>query len=95
MLDPLGHASNADAGVAVGTIFGIYVHSSKNGSNTYTIPVKYNGFKEVSKLVALPDKPSVVALIDVDKGNQIDIVQQKHIRLNSTSLQNERFNFNH
>ena len=58
----------------------IYVHSSKNGSNTYTIPVKYNGFKEVSKLVALPDKPSVVALIDVDKGNQIDIVQQKHIR---------------
>ena len=28
------------------------------------------------KIVALPDKPSVVALIDVDKGNQIDIIQQ-------------------
>ena len=58
----------------------IYVHSTKNGSNTYTIPIKYNGFKEVLKIVALPDKPSVIALIDVDKGNQIDIVQQKHIR---------------
>ena len=43
----------------------IYVHSTKNGSNTYTIPIKYNGFKEVLKIVALPDKPSVIALIDV------------------------------
>ena len=58
----------------------IYVHSTKNGSNIYTIPIKYNGFKEVLKIVALPDKPSVIALIDVDKGNQIDIIQQKHIR---------------
>lgn len=58
----------------------IYVHSTKSGNNTFTIPIKYNGFKEVLKIVALPDKPSVVALIDVDKGNQIDIVQQKHVR---------------
>ena len=29
--------------------------------------VRYTGFKEVIKVVALPDKPSVVALIDVDK----------------------------
>ena len=58
----------------------LYVHSAKNGNNLYTIPVKYNGFKEVLKIVALPDKPSVVALIDVDKGNQMDIIQQKHIR---------------
>ena len=45
----------------------LYVHSAKNGSNLYTIPVKYNGFKEVLKIVPLPDKPSVVAMIDVDK----------------------------
>ena len=45
----------------------LYVHSTKNGSNLYTIPVKYNGFKEVLKIVPLPDKPSVVAMIDVDK----------------------------
>ena len=32
----------------------------------YTDP-RYEGFKEVIKVVALPDKPSVVALIDVDK----------------------------
>ena len=58
----------------------LFVHSTKSGSNLYTIPVKYNGFKEVLKIVPLPDKPSVVAMIDVDKGNQIDIIQQKHIR---------------
>ena len=45
----------------------LFVHSTKNGSNLYTIPVKYNGFKEVLKIVPLPDKPSVVAMIDVDK----------------------------
>ena len=31
------------------------------------ICIRYTGFKEVIKVVALPDKPSVVALIDVDK----------------------------
>ena len=31
------------------------------------ISIRYTGFKEVIKVVALPDKPSVVALIDVDK----------------------------
>merc|ERR1711902_227415 len=35
---------------------------------------------EVIKLVALPDKPSVVATIDVDKGNLIDIAQKKFIK---------------
>ena len=30
-------------------------------------PCRYPNFKEVKKVVALPDKPSVVALIDVDK----------------------------
>ena len=56
------------------------IHSSKTGASLATIPVRYAGFKEVLKVVPLPDKPSIVALIDVDKGNQIDIVQQKHVR---------------
>ena len=29
--------------------------------------LNFLGFKEVTKIVALPDKPSVVALIDVEK----------------------------
>ena len=57
---------------------------------------RYTGFKEVIKVVALPDKPSVVALIDVDKvlmgddftfhktssiqGNLMDILQQKFLK---------------
>ena len=45
--------------------------SSENFSFGLHVPnhtsVRYTGFKEVIKVVALPDKPSVVALIDVDK----------------------------
>ena len=45
--------------------------SSRNLSFQLHIPnqisIRYTGFKEVIKVVALPDKPSVVALIDVDK----------------------------
>ena len=58
------------------------------------ISIRYTGFKEVIKVVALPDKPSVVALIDVDKvlgypkpfstssfqGNLMDILQQKWLK---------------
>ena len=44
------------------------------------IPIKYAGFKEVLKVVALPDKPTVVALIDVDKGNLLEIMQQKYLK---------------
>ena len=39
----------------------------KTGALAHKLMVKYAGFKEVTKMVALPDKPSVVALIDVDK----------------------------
>merc|ERR1711902_462447 len=35
---------------------------------------------EVIKLVALPDKPSVVALIDVEKGNLMDLSQKRIIK---------------
>ena len=40
------------------------------------ISVRYTGFKEVIKVVALPDKPSVVALIDVDKVPKTDALVQ-------------------
>ena len=56
------------------------IFNMKNGNLVTTFSLKYPGFKEVIKLVALPDKPSVVAVIDVDKGNLIDIVQKKFIK---------------
>ena len=58
----------------------INIFSMKNGSLVTSFNLKYPGFKEILKLVALPDKPSVVAAIDVDKGNLIDIVQKKFIK---------------
>ena len=58
----------------------IYVHAVRTGELVNKIPIKYAGFKEVLKIVALPDKASVVALIDVDKGNLMDIMQQKYLK---------------
>jgi hypothetical protein len=36
--------------------------------------------KEVNKLVALPDKPSLVGLIDCEKGNLVDVVNKKFVK---------------
>merc|ERR1712106_756036 len=58
----------------------LYIHTMKTGNLVSKVVVKYTGFKEVTKLVALPDKPSVVALIDVDKGNLMDIIQRRFIK---------------
>ena len=56
---------------------------------------RYSNYKNVTKVVTLPDRPSVVALIDVDKvcndtrtsggswspqGNLMDILQQKFLK---------------
>ncbi|XP_023324790.1 NACHT and WD repeat domain-containing protein 2 [Eurytemora carolleeae] len=58
----------------------IYIHAAKTGEALNKILIKYTGFKEVTKIVALPDKPSVVALIDVEKGNLIDIIQKRFLK---------------
>ena len=52
----------------------------KNGSLVHKLSVRYTGFKEVLKMVPLPDKPSVVALIDVEKGNLMDLSQKRIIK---------------
>ena len=54
--------------------------SMKNGSLVHKLSVRYTGFKEVLKMVPLPDKPSVVALIDVEKGNLMDLSQKRIIK---------------
>jgi hypothetical protein len=58
----------------------LYIHSMKNGSLVHKLSVRYTGFKDVIKLVPLPDKPSVVALIDVEKGNLMDLSQKRIIK---------------
>ena len=54
--------------------------SMKNGSLVHKLSVRYTGFKEVIKMVPLPDKPSVVALIDVEKGNLMDLSQKRILK---------------
>ena len=56
------------------------IFNVKNGNLVTSFSLKFPGLKEIVKLVALPDKPSVVAAIDVDKGNLIDIAQKKFIK---------------
>ena len=58
----------------------LYVHSAKNGKLVHKWHVKYDGFKEVQSMVVLPEKAGIVALIDVDKGNIIDVVNKKHVK---------------
>jgi WD40 repeat protein len=58
----------------------LYIHSIKTGALVHKMMVRYTGFKEVFKMVPLPDKPSVVALIDVDKGNLMDLTQKRIIK---------------
>ena len=50
------------------------------GEFLHKILVKYPNFKEVTMIVALPDKPAQVALIDQDKGNMIDVKNKKFVR---------------
>ena len=37
-------------------------------------------FQEIQSMVVLPEKPGMVALIDVDKGNIMDVVNKKLIK---------------
>ena len=55
----------------------LFTFNATNGAVIAKYPVKYQDFKEVSFLVALPDKADQVALIDQDKANIIDITKPK------------------
>ena len=58
----------------------LFVHNAKNGKLIHKFQVKYDGLKEVDKMVAVPEKSGIVALIDVDKGNMVDVVNKKHVK---------------
>ena len=58
----------------------LYVHSAKTGKLVHKFMVKYDGFKEVQSMVVLPEKAGIVGLIDVDKGNIMDVVNKKLIK---------------
>ena len=58
----------------------LYVHSAKTGKLVHKFLVKYDGFKEVQKMVVLPEKAGIVGLIDVDKGNIMDVINKKLVK---------------
>jgi hypothetical protein len=42
--------------------------------------VKYPNLKDITLMVAIPDKPSLVALIDMDKGSMVDVRNKKFVK---------------
>ena len=58
----------------------LYIHSTRDGALLHSLLVRYPGYKEVTRMVPLPDKPQLVALIDVEKGNLVNIVNRKFVK---------------
>ena len=66
----------------------LFVYHAETGEFLHKILVKYPNFKEVTMIVALPDKPWQVALIDQDKGNIMDVKNKKFARYNKYKFYN-------
>ena len=58
----------------------LYVFSGRDGALSSKILLKYSGFKELTRMVALPLKPGWVGLIDGEKGTIMDIINRKVIK---------------
>ena len=60
----------------------IFVYSAETGKlyQKFLVP-KYTNFKEATMIVAMPDKPMEIALIDQDKGNIINAETKKFVRV--------------
>ena len=58
----------------------LYVYHLETGQFLHKFLVKYPNLKDITMIVAIPDKPSVVALIDQDKGNMVDVRNKKFVK---------------
>ena len=55
----------------------LFVYHLETGQFLHKFLVKYPNLKDITLMVAIPDKPSIVVLIDMDKGNMIDVRNKK------------------
>ena len=58
----------------------LYAFDAVTGETLHKFLVKYQNFKDVIKIVAVPDKAGQVALIDQDKANLIDVARKAYVR---------------
>ena len=58
----------------------LFVYHLETGQFLHKFLVKYPNLKDITSLVAIPDKPSLVALIDPDKGNMVDVRNKKFVK---------------
>ena len=58
----------------------LFVYHLETGQFLHKFLVKYPNLKDITLMVAIPDKPSLVALIDPDKGNMVDVRNKKFVK---------------
>ena len=58
----------------------LFVFDVGTGNLLHKFLVRYEHFKDVTTIVALPDNPRQVALIDQEKGNVVDLQDKKCVR---------------
>ncbi|KAK0046460.1 NACHT and WD repeat domain-containing protein 2 [Biomphalaria pfeifferi] len=58
----------------------IAVHHAKTGARLYTLQLKYQNYLDYSHIVALPNDPNLIAVIDPEKGNILDLKKKALVR---------------
>ena len=58
----------------------LFVYHLETGQFLHKFLVKYPNLKDITLMVAIPDKPSLVALIDMDKGSMVDVRNKKFVK---------------
>lgn len=61
-----------------GEVIGVY--HGRTGARLYSLQLKYNNYTEYSHLVAMPHDSNLVAVIDGDKGNILDLKKKALVR---------------
>ena len=61
-----------------GDVIGVY--QAKGGEHLYNLQLKYNTYKPMVKLIAMPNDSHQVALIDEEKGNVLDLKKKTLVR---------------
>ena len=56
------------------------LYHAKTGTHMYDMPPKYNNYIDYSHLVAMPNDPNLIALIDSEKGNIWDIKKKAFVK---------------
>ncbi|KAJ8313494.1 hypothetical protein KUTeg_008055 [Tegillarca granosa] len=61
-----------------GDIIGVY--HAKSGTHLYNLQLKYNNYKELTNIRAMPHDPNQIVVVDEEKGNVLDLKKKTLVR---------------